>query len=86
MIKRQRRTTTLAILVDLPSPIICAKIRAMDLVEEEYLKGVYHILAEWPSWPMDRDHFSKGGSVSVHNSHIRIRDKCVTYVYRCTHT
>ena len=47
--KHQHRTIILAILVDLLSPIICAKIRAQGLFGSgEDFKGFYHIWAWQP--------------------------------------
>ena len=60
-VKCQCRTIILAILVDLLSPRICAKIRPQGLfgyLEKKIFKGFYHIWACPPSWSMDRDHFS----------------------------
>ena len=58
--KGQRRTIILAILVDLLSPEICAKIkpRAYLVLEKKIFKGFYHIWAWQPSWSMDHDHLS----------------------------
>ena len=54
-------TILLAILVDLPSPMIPAKVQPKGILgsEEEIFKGFYHIWAGRPSWSTDRDHFSK---------------------------
>ena len=59
-VKRQCTTILLAILVDLPSPMIPAKVqpKAFLVLEEKIFKGFYHIWAWRPSWSMDRDHFS----------------------------
>ena len=59
-VKRLWRKTILAILVDLLSPRICAKIRPQGLFGsgEKIFKGFYHIWAWWPSWSMDCDYFS----------------------------
>ena len=59
-VKRQHRTIILAILVDLLSPRIYAKIRPQSLFgsAEKIFKGFYHIWARQPSWSMDHDHFS----------------------------
>ena len=59
-VKCQHRTIILVILVDILSPIICAKIRAQDLFGygEEYFKGFNHIWASQPFWSMDHAHFS----------------------------
>ena len=52
-VKRQRTTILLAILVDLPSPMIPANVQPQKI-----FKGFYHIWAWRPSWSTDRDHFS----------------------------
>ena len=57
MVKHQFRTITLAILVDLLSPMFCTKIRPLGL-EKKIFKGFYHIWAWQQSWLMDHDHFS----------------------------
>ena len=59
-VESQRRTSILAILVDLLSLRICAKIRPRGLfgsVEEDF-KVFYHIWAWQPSWSIGRNHFS----------------------------
>ena len=59
-VKRQHTTILLATLVDLPSPMICAKIqpKASSVLEKMIFKCFYHIWAWRPSWSTDRDHFS----------------------------
>ena len=56
-VKRQCTTIILATLVDLSSPMICAKVQPQGILgsgEEDF----YHIWAWRPSWSTDRDHFS----------------------------
>ena len=51
----------LATLVDLPSPMICAKFKPQGILssgEEKIVKGFYNIWAWRPSLSMDRNHFS----------------------------
>ena len=52
-------TIILATLVDLPSPMICAKIEPQGSIGsgEKGFKGFYHIWAWRPSYSMDCDHF-----------------------------
>ena len=60
MVKCQYTTIILATLVDLLSPMICAKIQPQGILcsgEEDFWR-FYHIWAWWPSWSMDCDHFS----------------------------
>ena len=53
------KTIILTILVDLLSPVMCAKIRPQGLFGSgEDLKGFYHIWAWQPSWSMDHGQFS----------------------------
>ena len=56
-VKWQCTAIILAILVDLPSPMICAKIQPEGILcsgEEDF----YHIWAWRPSWSMDANYFS----------------------------
>ena len=59
-VKCQRTTILLATLVDLLSPMICAKIhpKAFSVLEKKVFKGFYHIWAWRPSWSTDCDNFS----------------------------
>ena len=59
-VKRQHTTILLAMLVDLLSPMIPAKIQPQGILGSggEIFKGFYHIWMWRPSWSTDRDHFS----------------------------
>ena len=59
-VKCKCTTIILATLVDLPSPMIYAKVhhKAFSVSEKKIFKGFYHIWAWRPSWSMDGNHFS----------------------------
>ena len=59
-VKCQYTTFILAILVDLPSPMIMQRFspKASSVLEKKIFKGFYHIWAWRQSWSMDHDHFS----------------------------
>ena len=59
-VKCQCTTFILATLVDLPSPMICAKIQPQGILGsgEEDFKRFYYIWAWRPSWSNDSEHFN----------------------------